>query len=265
MALDFRLAIFCITLLAFLGSLPGPAEAQQSTLLGVPIKPMNGVYLVVKDANVRTRPETKGKRLATIKKGTRVTVVGKSGNWMAVTKDGDDFGFIFASVLLPMIDGALDKSYSGRVPMKSSSPCSYSFRFRGKNVIEGEIFEFADYEIQYRCYRKGRPYRLLAPMFMTEVPYRLTPAAVYQISIDVLEIGNKYDEIFSTTFLYQRDRKRVVFDGVSEKKFGRKPEVTQRPAANVSEALIAAVEMAPSSWGDTVWEQVSKSLLDEGN
>jgi hypothetical protein len=257
--------VIVVILLTGMAFVSGPVHAQQRTLLGVPIKPISGTYLVVKDANVRAKPETKGKRLTSIKNGERVTVVGKSGNWLATTKDGKDFGFIFASVLLPMIDGALDKDYSGTVEMKSHSPCGYTFRFSGKNVIEGEIYEFADYEIQYRCNRKGKPYRFLSPMFMTEVPYKLTPVGVYQISIDILEVDDAYDEIFSTTFLYQRDKNRIIFDSVSNKKLGRPPEVTERKANSIAEALAAAVELAPSSWGDKVWKQISKSLLDGEN
>jgi len=243
-------------------------RAEDRTFLGIIVTAMDGTYLVTKGANVRTGPETKAKKLGTLKAGVKIKVVGRAkggAGWMAVQQDGKDYGFVYAPVMLPMIDGTLKESISGRVLIEEHAPCGYTFGFRGKNTVEGEDYVFSDYEIVYRCNDKGKPFSIIAPMFMTEVPYQLTHKPVFQISIDLMEVENGYDEIFSTTFHYLPEEKKVVYAGVSIKGDGRAPKVKERTVNSVAEALRAAVEIAPDAWGPKVWKQLSKALVGEGH
>ena len=62
---------------------------------GFELKPLSGRYLVMKDANVRAEPETKGKKIGCVKEGSRVDAVGRAkGAWLAVKQDGRDLGFV---------------------------------------------------------------------------------------------------------------------------------------------------------------------------
>lgn len=243
------------------------ARGEDRQFLGLDITVLEGTYLVTKGANIRAAPKTESEKLGTVNPGAKIEVVGRAkggAGWMAIQQDGKDFGFVYAPILLPMIDGTLDKSVSGRVLIEKHSPCGYTFEFRGKNTVEGEDYIFSDYEIIYRCNEKGKPFRVLAPMFMTEVPFRLTHKPAFQISIDLLEVENGLDEIFSTSFEYLPEEKRVVFIGVSIKELGRTPRNKERSANSIAEALAAAVEIAPDAWNEKVWQQLSKELVDGG-
>jgi hypothetical protein len=259
----FLLALFGIAVMS-----ASVASSEDRKFLGLAVDALDGTYLVTKAANVRTGPKTGSKKIGKVKAGTKVHVVGRAkggAGWMAVQKDGKDYGFIYAPILLPMIDGTLKKSISGRVLIEEHAPCGYTFEFRGKNTVEGEDYVSSDYEIIYRCNDTGKPFSIVAPMFMTEVPFRLTHKPAFQISVDLMEVENGYDEIFSTSFEYLPEQKKIVYIGVSIKKLGRSPKVKERPANSVAEALSAAVEIAPDAWGEKVWLQLSKELIGGGN
>jgi hypothetical protein len=259
--------IAAVVLFAVTGIAGAGAQAEDRTFLGLQVTSIQGTYLVTKGVNVRTGPKTEAKKLGTLKAGSKVRVVGRAkggAGWMAISQDGKDFGFVYAPALLPMIDGTLTASVSGTVQIEEHAPCGYTFEFRGKNTVDGEDYVFSDYEVVYRCNDKGKPFKILAPMFMTEVPYKLTHKPVFQISIDLMEVENGYDEIYSTTFHYMPEQKKIVFAGVSIKKQGRTPKVQERTVNSIAEALSAAVEIAPDAWTAGVWEQLSKELVDGG-
>jgi hypothetical protein len=244
-----------------------PAEAEDLQFLGIGVFSQKGTYLVTKGATVRAEPMTKAKKLGKLRAGEQVQVVGRAkggAGWMAIQKNGKDYGFVYKPILLPIIDGTLKESISGVVMIEEHAPCGYTFNFHGKNTVEGEDYIFSDYEITYRCNDKGKPFRLLAAMFMSEVPFRLTHEPVFQISIDLMEVENGYDEIFSTVFEYRPDEKKVVFAGVSLKGLERTPKEKERPVNTIVEALTAAVEIAPDAWGKKVWKQIHKVQI-EGN
>ncbi len=264
--LTFRSVLTCALLMGT-ALAPAGVKAEDRKFLGIEVTAIDGTYLVTKGANIRNGPKTGAKKLGTLKPGTQIKVVGRAkggAGWMAFQKDGKDYGFVYAPILLPMIDGTLNERFSGRVLIEEHAPCGYTFEFRGKNTVEGEDYVFSDYDIVYRCNDKGKPFRVLAPMFMTEVPYRLTHKPIFQISIDLMEVENGYDEIFSTSFDYWPEQKKVVFAGVSIKELGRAPKVKERPANSIAEALAAAVEIAPDSWNDKVWKQLTKALVNDG-
>jgi len=82
----------------------------------------------------------------------------------------------------------------------------------------------------------------------------LSQNLVHQISIDVREIGDGFDEIFSTNVLYERKSDRVVFDSVTLKDFRRAPTVKDRPAISMIRRAEARGEIKP---GDTLVEPTS--------
>ena len=226
-----------------------------------PLKPAFGTYLVSRDVRVRAEPRTKSGEINRLSKGERVQAVGrpKEAAWLAVSKGGKNLGYVYAPALLPLIDGALDADLKGKASFGGGLSCDYAVRFEGKNQAEGGDFDISDYEITYSCNRRGKEINFPALMFITEAPYRVTEKQVYQISIDVLEIEDGYDEIFSTILMYRRGSDLVVFDSVSMKQFMRPPGEKEKPAMSVEEALAAAAEMAPGAWNDKVWEALAKS------
>ncbi len=237
------------------------AQTGDRKFLGHDITMQKGIYLVTKDANVRNGPKTDSKKLGSLRSGSKVDVIGKAkggAGWMAVQRDGKDFGFVYAPVLLPLLDGALDKDITGRAMVSGRSPCGYTIHFRGRNVLENEAVSFADYEIEYRCTDAGKIYRFIAPMFITEVPYNQTHDPVYQISIDLLGMDDDPDNIFSVIFLYNRDKNLVVLDSFSKAELGQKPDKSDKPARTVAEALAGAAETAPTAWTKDVWGQLVK-------
>ena len=262
----WRARVFCVLALCAGAVLAAnPARAEDRTFLGQTVRAQEGVYLVTKGANVRAGPKTGAKKLGTVKAGTRVRVVGRAkggAGWMAITRDGKDYGFVYAPILLPMIDGTLEEPLSGRIVVKGRAPCRYSIDFQGRNTVDGEDYSYADYDVHFRCRHKGKTFAFWAPMFMSEVPYRLTHKPVFQITIDLPEVENGLDEVFSTGFDYLRDKGKVVLEGVSIKSLGRKAEVTEKDAAGIAQALTAAVEMAPGAWGDGVWKQLREADPD---
>jgi hypothetical protein len=258
----------CLTTFAFFVALMMAREhskAEDLNFLGIDIFAEKGNFLVTKSAYVRVGPMTESKKLGELKVGEEVRVVGrakKGAGWMAIQKNGTDYGFVYEPILLPKIDGTLKESISGSVVIEEHSQCGYTFNFHDKNIVEGENYVFSDYEITYQCNGKEKPFRLLAAMFMSEVPFRLTREPVFQISIDLMEVENGYDEIFSTIFEYRLKEKKVVFVGISLKGLAKIPKEKERPANSVAEALKAAVEIAPGAWGAEAWKQIHKAQFE---
>ena len=226
-----------------------------------PMTPVSGTYLVSRDVRVRAEPRTKSDEINRLSKGERVRAVGrpKDAAWLAVSKGGKNLGFVYAPVLLPLIDGTLEEDLKGEASFGGGLSCDYAVRFEGKNQAEGGDFDISDYEITYNCKRRNKEISFTALMFITEAPYQVTEKQIYQISIDVLEIEDGYDEIFSTILMYRRGSDLVVFDSVSMKNYMRPPSEKEKPAMSVEEALAAAVEMAPGAWNDKVWEALART------
>ena len=248
------IAAVAIWLLVFMGA----SAAAEDMFLGVPVTPLSGTYLVFKDVNVRGKPGTKAKRVGKLERGGRVEAIGKAqGAWLAVARNGEDLGFVFAPMLLPLIDGTLEAEIEGQAPLDKDRFCAYAIRFEGKSAVEDGLFETSDYEVTYRCPGDGEDLEFSTYMFITEAPYQLSPNHVYQISIDVTDVSGGYDEILSTVFLYEARRDRVIFDSVSLRAFRRSKASGERPASTVAEALTAAVELAPGVWSDKVWRALA--------
>ena len=245
----------------------GPALAQEKKtppkpmiFMGVKVKPLQGQFLVLRDVNIRARPKTKSKKIGSFKAGKRINVVARAaGAWVAVREGGKDLGFVYDQVLLPLIDGTLEKDLEGKASVKGGASCQYRIRFEGKSQVEGQVFEIADYDVYWDCLDGKRKVKFRTPMFITEAPYQLGTKRIFQISIDVLDIEGGYDDIFSTTLLYDKDKNRVVFDSVSIKKFGRIPATKEIPAKTVPQALRAAVTITLETWNKSAWRDLIKN------
>ncbi len=234
------------------------------TFLGVKVTPHKGEYVVLKDVNVRAKPKTKSKKIGNLKAGRRVQVVAKApGAWMAVREGTKDLGFVYALFLMPLIDGALAEDLTGKASVKGGADCDYRIRFEGKSPVEGQVFEIADYDVMWDCRVGKRKVRFRTPMFITEAPYQLGSKRIYQINVDVLDLYGGYDDILSTIVLYDKDKDRVTYDGVSIKKYGKTPKEKTVKAGNVSEALTGAVKMALAAWNKFAWKDLIKNAPEE--
>jgi len=269
------LAVAALGALAAAGT-AGAAAAEEgpTTFLGQKVKPHHGTYLVLKDVNVRAEPETKSKRVASLKAGRRITVVARAaGAWVAVREGGKDMGFVYDQVLLPLIDGTLAKPITGTAVAAGGTKCAYRIEFIGKSPVEGQLFEIADYEIRWTCRRPderagprtGRKVEFETPMFITEAPYQMTSKPVFQISVDLIDLYHGYDDILSTVFLYDRKKGEVAFDSVSIAKYGQAPDAkaAKAKAGNVREALGAAARIAASTWNAAAWSDLIRNIPEE--
>ena len=235
-------------------------ETGPKTFLGTKIKPKPGIYVVTTDVNVRAKPETKSKRVGRFRKGERIKSVGKAtGAWVAVQKDGKEYGFVYEPILLEIIDGAIEKPQSGSLKEKGRPECGYTIQYEGKSEAEGQLFEVADYVIDWECKWKDQALQFVTPMFMTEGASTIAKKSVHQITVDILGFNASMEEVVSTTVLYERKKSRVVFDGVSEDRFARKAKLDDFKADKLTDALDAAVWLTYRAWSDAVWNELSKA------
>ena len=244
--------------LLFLSVPPAWAQSASSKtgdlFKGFELKPHSGHYMAMKDINVRAGPETKSRKIGSVKKGSRVEAVGKAeGAWLAVRRDGRDLGFVYELLLVPLIDGALEKDIEGKVKATGGRSCRYVIHFEGKSVVADESFEISDYTITFRCQSKGKEFEFPAYMFITEAPYQLSRKQDFQITIDLREVGDSFEDPFSTNMMYRRTVGKVVFDSVNLAGFQAKTKNLQKDATNVGEALSAAVWVAIQAWNAKVW------------
>lgn len=260
------LRCLAVALLVVFGSgVPGAVRAQQAedppvTVGGIEVKADSGEYLAVKATNVRAKPDSKGKLVGRIEQGTRVHALGKAGSWLALkTEDGKE-GFSYGPVFLPLIDGALEKDIYINTKIPGGGACAIQIVFEGKTIVEEEMFEVSDYQSLYDCKRADKELSFTAYMFITEAPYALNQTPHYQINVDLRGIGKEYDEIFSTVFIYKKDKGVITYDGVTLKGYDRKLDKNSRSVATVAEVVQAAAEMAPKAWGSKVWSELETPL-----
>lgn len=253
------LGLFLAAAAAVGGSAVALAQVKDS-FRGVAIGPAGGAYLVYKDVNVRAEPSAKSEHVGNLAYGTRIRPAGvtKDG-WFAVEQDGREWGFVFRSFVLPLIDGALAADLHGKAQSPLGAACEYVIAFLGKSEVPDVPFETADYEILWSCVVKGTKINFAAFMFITEAPYALTEASIYQISLDVREVGEDWEEILSTIVLYHRDRNLVQLEAVSLPGYRAPAAIKDRPARDVPQALMGAVDLAVGAWNAKVWESLAKA------
>jgi len=243
------------------------AKSPTIPFLKTKVTPLSGTYLVLKDANVRIRPATKGRRIGRRGKGDKVTVVGRAkGPWLAIRgDDGKDIGFIYQSTLMPVIDGTLEKPLSGTVRGGGDTTCRYEIHFDGKSPAQGQAFEFADYEVRWRCTIGGKEAQFHTPMFLTEGPYRGRTKRIHQITIDILDLTVSLEDVLSTNTLWDRNKGTISFDSVTVKQFSRNPTRDSEAAANLAEALNGAVQIASSAWNTPLWRALAEKSAAAAN
>ena len=242
-----------------------PLERDRSGRLvgadGKALAPDSGRFLVTAPTIVRAKPAAKAANTGQLERGTRVEAMGASGDgkWLAVRWSGREMGFVPREALLPLIDGELARPLTGTAKLAGGRTCRFAVRFAGKTAVEDDVIETADYDMDWRCEIDGRKLSFPGFMFITEAPFQLSDNQVYQISVDLLDVGRDYDEIFSTVFLYRRAEGKIVFDGVSVKDLGASPTVREASAKSVAEALMAAATLAPAAWGGDVWKMLAET------
>ena len=235
-----------------------PAPAQTG-------KPPSVRYLAIKNVNLRAKPTTKSAKTGQLKKGQTVEALGltKDG-WLNVKEGEGGNNFVYISYLVPLIDGSLKSDLEGKVSRAEGASCAYAIHFTGKSAVPDEVFDTADYEVSWRCRHQGKDISFRAFMFITEAPYAMSRNRVYQISLDVREVGGGVEGAFSTIVLYNTQKKRVVLDSVSLAEFARPSPAKERPAASVSEALTGAAELAFGAWNAGVWTALAAGQGIEG-
>lgn len=254
-----RVGGFCLGVLAA-AARPVAAEPANIKFKGQPVTPDAGFYVATQDAPVRDKPDTNAKRIGGFDVGDRILVVGKAqGSWLAVRKNGKDFGFVYGPVLMPLLDNVPKYPLSGRTAI-ANGECDWRIIHEGETPIEGQLFNSLDYRARLDCRRGGGTVGFDAPMFITEGPYNGGTNPVHQIGLDVLELGQDYERVFSTNMLYDRDKNEVRFDGLSVDKYRVKKEPAPIAAKNVAEALTAAIAIALQAWSADFWTDLGAAL-----
>ncbi|MBC8339927.1 MAG: SH3 domain-containing protein [Alphaproteobacteria bacterium] len=262
-------AAFFVACLIAVGAAPAASPEKSLKFLGVNLEPYSGTYVVLKDVTIRAAPKTKSKRLGSYKAGRRIQVVGFAGGaWVAVREKGRDVGFVYAKVLLPLIDGTLARDLTGKATAKGKAKgepdteCRYIISFEGKSAVEGQVFEIADYDVVWDCVRGKRKVKFRTPMFITEAPYQLSEKRIFQITVDVVDLDRGYDEILSTFILFNMEKGEVLYDGVSLEAYGRTPAIKKAPAKTVEDALKETAGIALQVWNNAAWKDLIKKMPD---
>jgi hypothetical protein len=255
-------------LAGLLAALTAFAAAAQNkpdiTFLGQSVTPLAGTYVATKDLNVRGEPDTNGKKVGSFREGERIKVIGKAqGSWLAVRADGKDLGFVYGPVLMPLIDAVVDEPLTGKAAITGGT-CGYRVVFEGESPIEGQMFNSVDYRAMLECRRDGKSFAFEMPLFITEGPYNGGVKSVHQIGMDVLELAQEYERVFSTNLLYDAEKGEVRLDTVSVDKYLAAGKTPSLPAEDVSSALAAAVTLAVQSWSPAFWSDFAKALRGSG-
>lgn len=240
-----------------------PAGAAEPDFGAYEMTAAAGRYVIVTDANVRAKPETKSERLTVLRKGERVEAAGrpKGTEWIAVRREGKDLGFVYKTVAAPMIDGEVAGPLTGALEAEGKPLCAYTVAFTGKFNVPDELQQTADYEAAFECEEGDRTIEFRATMFITELPYLDTTKHEFQINVDILGVlGPDEDEgIFSVISVYRLLEKEVAFDSITEEGLGSGADIEPRPADGVRAALVAALEIAHAAWGPKLWTALAKS------
>jgi hypothetical protein len=235
---------------------PAAATAAAETVLGYELERARYTYVVTSAVNVREKPATTARRLDTLPEGAVPDVLGRHKGWYAIARDGEPFGFVYGSVMLPTLPGALDAPLQGRLTPSETTACDYVIRYVDSQPIVGEFFGTSDYSVRLTCATTAGLLRAVLPMFLIEGPLGGRANPVFQINVDVPQISGGYDQVLSAIALYRAEDDVVRFDALSVDGHGAAPDPRERPASTVAEALATALELAAESWNDGVWNEL---------
>lgn len=260
----FRRQMFAFALLGAAVLPNAHAVAAEMEFMGTTVTPAPGKYLVEKDVNIRAAPKTSAKRLGGLDAGTVVDVVGRAGKtaWLAVIEDGRPLGFVYGTVLSPVIDGGISDDVTGEIQIAAHHRCGFRVHFVGKVGSDKEnraqSFRAADYEVSIVCERRGKRIRFPAQMFMTEVPFDgSNKRQVFQINVDLLDVVHALPDVVSTIMLFDLDKGEVRFDAISEPSYARPAGgLESLPSTNVQRALASALEIAMTHWSEQAWDDI---------
>lgn len=99
------------------------AAAANIEFMGVAVEPISGIYVVVKDVNVRAAPASDADKVGQAAVGTELEVVGKvKGGWIAVRRGGRDLGFVFESYVKAVKQAPLERDRTGRIVGTGGKP-----------------------------------------------------------------------------------------------------------------------------------------------
>jgi hypothetical protein len=229
---------------------PKPKEAV--------VIPEKAPYVILRDINIRGRPNTKSKRIGRFKKGALIHSTGraKGTGWIQVrTKKGRP-GFVYSKMAARLIDGTLKTKIEGRLAGPGPLRCRYTIEFEGKSQIEKELQRTADYGVPFECTGAGKAMNFTATMFLTELPYRETGPAIYQINVDLRDMPVEGEDVLTVIALYNPKKSQVTFDAVNDKSFASGAKIAPQNAPGVDAALKAAVTIAHAAWGKAAWDQL---------
>lgn len=244
-------------------SMPGEIPLEQPTavaVMGHDVLPKKGLFEVTTDLNVRAGPGTEFNRLEGLKAGDRLRVIGRTqdGDWLAVSKDGVTLGFVYAQLLVAVVDGTLAEQFFGSYAneeMAGGVACDYRFRFERKTDVEGGSFETADYEIKFRCASAQGAALFYGQMFLTEAPVD-EAKGLHLIVLDVRSIGDGMEEFLSTSYLYHPKSGKMIFEGHTLPQYALPPKVQTFQASSVKDALKQALEASVASWTEEAWAKL---------
>lgn len=245
----------------------GEALPQIVTVMGHDVVPKKGLFEVASDMNVRDGPGTDYERVDGLSKGDRVRAVGRTedNEWVAVSRDGTTLGFVYAPLLVPIVDGTLPEQFFGQITsddLLGGIACEYRFRFERKLDVEGEDFQTADYEVRFRCASQQGGALFYVHMFLTEAPVNMSEG-MHLIGIEARSVGDGMVEFLSTDFLYHPKTGELVFDGHSLPRFALPPQAQTYKTKTLKEALKTALEAAVGSWTEEAWTTLFANLDNE--
>ena len=245
-----------------------PVGVQSSDpFAGITLVPAAKTYLVIKDINVRAGPKTKFALVGRLRKREQIKAAGKARGteWIAIKKNGKNFGFVYGTALVQMLDGRLLNPIRGNLESRTIEgqylpPCHFKIKFDRKSKVERELQITSDYILDIECDYKKNTIKINASMFLTELPYLKPKDPIYQINVDLYNISIVDDNIFSVTVLYNTLNNAIKFEGVNTKEVMSKIKIASKKVMSVSAALKGAVVMAHQSWGPKIWSELEKTI-----
>ncbi|WP_419799345.1 MAG: SH3 domain-containing protein [Terasakiella sp.] len=224
-----------------------------------------GPYLVIKNnVNVRDKPASTGEKVIQLPSRDIVTVKGrvKGTQWLAISKKGNNLGYIYASSLTPMIDASLKEPIASNIDLSDEDKgvCDYNLTFEGRAIEEDTIFVSADYQVTFNCTMDNDQFDFSALVFMSEVPPDLGQKPVYQITLNLPDIATGYEEFLSATALFNQAEQQVIMDAVSLEQFKEKALRDKLPATTPQEALQAALKLQLSSFNKKAWRIIAGEI-----
>jgi hypothetical protein len=122
--------------------------------------------------------------------------------------------------------------------------------------VRGDPQITSDYTVTLSCIIKGKKVKILATMFITELPYKERRKNIFQVNLDLPGVVGDDGEIVSVISLYNLDKRILVFEAVTNSSVGNKISGLRKLVKSIPEILKAAVEFSYRIWPPNVWNTV---------